>query len=269
MGKSLKQSVAISGSTGFVGKNLQIFLIRNKVKCTPILRSFFQEKKSPSLSECFCFIHLVGLGKETKDQSFEEVNVELTKRIIDICKRSKIKKIIYFSGLGVSSKSTSSYFISKFKAERLIIKSGLDYTIFRPSYIIGKDDYLTRNFKKQIQKKEIIIPGTGNYIIQPISINDVCSVIHLAIHSRSFSKKIIDLVGPEKILFKQFVKNSSRKQNTKIKKIPLKKSLIHALSDKKFPYRNEDLNILFGNFEGNHEKLRKISKIEFTNIRNI
>jgi len=269
MGMSLKQSVAISGSTGFVGKNLQRFLIKNKVKCTPVLRSFFQETRSLLLSECFCFVHLVGLGNETKNQSFEEVNVKLTKRIIDICKRSKIKKIIYFSGLGVSSKSTSNYFISKFKAERLIIKSGLDYTIFRPSYIIGKDDYLTRNFKKQVQKKEIIIPGTGNYIIQPISINDVCSVVHLAIHSKSFSKKIIDLVGPEKILFKQFVKNSIGNQNTTIKKIPLKKSLIHVLSDKKFPYGNEDLNILFGNFEGNHEKLRKISKIEFTKVTSV
>ena len=268
MGRSLKQYVAISGSTGFVGKNLLKFLTQKKLKYIPVLRSDFKKGKLPLLSKCFCFVHLAGTGNETKDESFEQVNVELTRKAIEICKKSRIKKIIYFSGLGVSSKSTSNYFISKFKAERLIIKSGLDYTIFRPSYIIGKDDYLTRNFKKQIQKKEIIIPGTGNYIIQPISINDVCSVVHLAIHSRSFSKKIIDLVGPEKILFKQFVKNSIRNQNTTIKKIPLKKSLIQV-SDKKFPYGNEDLNILFGNFEGNHEKLRKISKIEFTKVTSV
>ena len=269
MGRSLKQYVAISGTTGFVGKNLLKFLIQKKLKCIPVLRKDFQEGKPRLLSKCSCFIHLVGTGNETKDESFEQVNVELTRKAIEICKKSRIKKIIYFSGLGVSSKSISNYFISKFKAERLIIKSGLNYTIFRPSYIIGKDDYLTRNLKKQIQKKEIIIPGTGNYNIQPISINDVCSIAHLAINSINFSKKIIDLVGPEKIMFKQFIQNSTKNSKIKIEKIPSKKSTVYALSGKKFPYGIEDLNILFGNFEGNHDKLRKISKLEFTKIRRI
>ena len=269
MGKSLKQYVAISGSTGFVGKNLLKSLIEKKLKCIPVLSSDLQEGKQPQLSKCFCFVHLVGTGNETQDGSFEEVNVEITRKVIDICKKSKIKKIIYFSGLGVSSKSISKYFISKFKAERLIIKSGLDYTIFRPSYIIGKDDYLTRNLKKQIQRKKIVIPGTGNYILQPISIKDTCNVVHLAINSINFSKKIIDLVGPEKITFKQFIKNSTNNSDIEIEKIPSKKSIVYALSHKKFPYGIEDLNILFGNFEGNHDKLRKISQIEFTKIRNV
>ena len=268
MGKPLKQYVAISGSTGFVGKNLLKFLIQKKLKCIPVLRSDLQEGELPP-SKCSCFIHLVGTGNETEDESFEKVNVEITRKAIDICKKSKIKKIIYFSGLGVSSKSTSKYFISKFKAERLIIKSELDYTIFRLSYIIGNDDYLTRNLKKQIKKKKIVIPGTGNYIIQPISIKDACNVVHLAINSINFSKKIIDLVGPEKITFKQFLKNSTNNSNIEIEKIPSKKSIVYSSSHKKFPYSIEDLNILFGNFEGNHDKLRNISKIEFTKIRNI
>ena len=269
MGKILKDKIAISGTTGFVGKNLKNFLIQNNIKCKTISRLTFQKNKLPLISDCSCFVHLVGLGIETKKKSFEEVNVELTKKVVDLCKKSKIKKIIYFSGLGVSSKSTSDYFISKFKAEQLIIKSGLDYTIFRPSYIIGKDDYLTRNFKKQIRKKKILIPGSGKYIIQPISIQDVCYVVNLASQSRNFSKKIIDLVGPEKISFIQFAKNSALRFNSKIEKISTKKSFVNALTNKKFPYGVEDLNILFGNFEGNFERLRRISKIEFTKIKSI
>ena len=269
MGKILKNKIAISGTTGFVGKNLKNFFIQNNVKYKTISRLAFQKNKLLLISDCSCFVHLVGIGIETEKKSFEQVNVELTKKIIDICKKSKIKKIIYFSGLGVSSKSTSDYFISKFKAEQLIIKSGLDYTIFRPSYIIGKDDYLTRNFKKQIRKKKILIPGSGKYNIQPISIQDVCYIVNLASQSRNFSKKIIDLVGPEKISFIQFAKNSALHFNSKIEKIPIKKSFASALTEKKFPYGIEDLNILLGNFEGNFERLRKISKIEFIKIKSI
>ena len=269
MRKILKDKIAISGTTGFVGKNLGNFFTQNNIKYKTISRLAFRKNKLPLISDCYCFVHLVGIGNETEKESFEEVNVELTKKIVDACKRSKIKKIIFFSGLGVSSKSTSDYFISKFKAERFIIKSGLDYTIFRPSYIIGKDDYLTRNFKKQIRKKKILIPGSGKYIIQPISIQDVCYVVNLASQSRNFSKKIIDLVGPEKISFIQFAKNSALRFNSKIERISIKKSFVNALTNKKFPYGVEDLNILLGNFEGNFERLRRISKIEFTKINSI
>ena len=214
-------------------------------------------------------MHLIGIGSESGGKNFQEVNIDLTKKAVDICKQSKIKKIIYFSGLGVSKDSKSNYFISKFGSEQIIINSGLDYTIFRPSYIIGKDDHLTLNIQKQIKQKKVQIPGLGKYIIQPISIYDVCKIIHLASDSKNFSKKIIDLVGPEKITFKQFLRNSISDPNLIIEKIPVKKAYHNALTNKKFAYGIEDLNILLGNFQGNHTKLKKLSGINFTKVRSI
>lgn len=269
MNKRVKDKIAISGATGFVGRNLTKYFDRHNTKYTSITRTSFKTEHTQILSKCFCFIHLIGTGSENSETSFQEVNVELTKKAIDICKKSKIKKIIYFSGLGVSKDSTSKYFISKFESEQIIINSGLDYTIFRPSYIIGKDDYLTRNFKKQIRKKKILIPGSGQYVIQPISIIDVCHVVHLALHSKKFAKKIIDLVGPEKISFKQFLKNSITNSNLIIETIPVDKAYDNALVDKKFAYGIEDLNILLGNFVGNHAKLKKLSGFNFTKVRNV
>ena len=269
MSNSLKKIIGVSGATGFVGKNLREYFDQNNTPHIQITRTIFQRKKIPLLPKCFCLVHLIGIGSESGGKNFQEVNIDLTKKAVDICKQSKIKKIIYFSGLGVSKDSKSNYFISKFGSEQIIINSGLDYTIFRPSYIIGKDDYFTLNILKQIRQKRIIIPGSGKYIIQPISIHDVCYVVNLASYSRNFSKKIIDLVGPEKISFIQFAKNSALRFNSKIEKISIKKSFVNALANKKFPYGVEDLNILLGNFEGNFERLRRISKIEFTKIKSI
>jgi NADH dehydrogenase len=72
-----------------------------------------------------------------------------------LCKRAKIKKIVYNSGLGVNKSTTFGYFISKLKAEQQIIKSGLDYAILRASYIIGKNDPLTKNLLKQAKKRSL------------------------------------------------------------------------------------------------------------------
>ena len=150
----------------------------------------------------------------------------------------------------------------------MIKNSGLDYTIFRPSYIIGRDDYLTKNIQKQIKKKKILIPGSGNYIIQPISIVDVCRVINVALDAKNFSKKTIDLVGPKKISFKKFLENSV-KPNEVLENMSMKKARPHAITEKNFPYGIEDLNILSGNFQGNHEKLEKLSGLKFIKIRSI
>ena len=115
----------------------------------------------------------------------------------------------------------------------------------------------------------LLVPGSGNYLIQPISINDVNKITCIALLSKKFSNQIFDLVGPKKITFKIFLKNSISKSNIKITKISLKDAFVSALTDKTFPYGIEDLNILLGNFQGNYGKLKKISGIEFTKISSI
>ena len=128
MNKQIIDRVVISGARGFVGKNLKKFLSKNKISSIPISRQNFKKNQFPSLKNVSHFIHLAGIGSESVAQdSFVKVNIDLTKTVIELCKKNNIKNIFYFSGLGVSKNSRSSYFISKFNAEQLIKKSGLQY----------------------------------------------------------------------------------------------------------------------------------------------
>ena len=261
--------VIVSGAKGFVGKNLRKILSKNKISSISLSRNHFKKNQFPSLKNASHFVHLAGIGSESIDQdSFAKVNIELTKTVINLCKKNNVENIIYFSGLGVSKNSRSSYFISKFNAEQLIKKSGLQYTIFRPSYILGADDYLTKNISKQILKKQILIPGSGNFILQPISIDDVCSCINITLHSPKFLNKTIDLVGPKKILFKNIIKKSVSSK-IKIKKIDLELAYQKALNDINFEYSVEDLNILVGNYVGNQKKLQNLYDFKFKNVESL
>ena len=91
MAEFIKDKIAISGATGFVGKNLTKYLDQNNQKCVSITRTTLQRRKLPSLSRCFSLVNLVGTGTETAEKSFQEANIDLTKKVIDICKKSKIK----------------------------------------------------------------------------------------------------------------------------------------------------------------------------------
>lgn len=273
--------VVVTGASGFVAKNVRKYLSDNNIKLISISRNDFKKFKneikiitknydekiiSSKLKNSDALIHLVGIGKQTVDNDYNFINTELTKKIINLCKKSKINKIIYNSGLGVSSNTSLGYFISKYKAEKLIMDSNLDYTIFRPSYIIGKDDHFTKYLKKQIKTGQIQIPGSGNYSIQPISIDDVVKIIFNAITQNNFSKMILDLVGSESFTFQKYVKEFSRGTNTKIKKINLETVYHQAISNPKSEFGVDDLNLLIGDFKGDYKKLKNISKIKFSSV---
>ena len=176
---------------------------------------------------------------------------------------------MYISGLGVSNNSISSYFISKYKAEQKIINSGLDYTILRASYIIGKNDPMAINLTNQIQSGKIIIPGKGNYHLQPIFVNDVAEIIYHSVISKKFSNKTIELVGPEKITFKQFVNYFKGKRKIKIENVGLEHAYRDALHNPNSNYGIDDLNIMIGDFTGNHNKLKKLTRLKFKKFRDV
>jgi len=281
--KKLTSRIVITGANGFIARNLRRFLNEKKIATICIARRNFRNYKSEikiistefshipisKLKNSNSLIHLIGIGKETPENSYQSANIELTKKIIILCKKAKIKKIIYNSGLGVSKKTTSRYFVSKLKAEQLIVNSGLDYTIFRPSYILGTDDLLSQNLKKQIKKGSIIIPGSGNYKLQPISVNDVTKIILQATTSKKFSKKIIDLVGPEIVSFENFVKTFSNSNKIKIKKINLEDAYLDALHNTRSIFSVDDLNIMLGSYTGNFRTLEKISGLKFKSHKEI
>ncbi|MEO9309451.1 MAG: NAD(P)H-binding protein [Nitrososphaera sp.] len=274
--------IAIAGANGFVGTNLRKFLSKNKIQVISLTRKkikkFRLEKNlvfsdllsktlSTKLKGCDALIHLIGTGMQTMYADYESVNVEQTRKLVDLCKKSKIKKIVYLSGLGVHKDTAFGYFISKLKAEEIIAKSGLDYTILRASYIVGKDDPLTKNLKAQIKKGYVTIPGSGSYKLQPISVDDVSKIILLCVTSKKLSNKIVDLVGPKTISFESYVKSFVRGK-ARIKKVPLEKAYFDALTKPKNAiYGLDDLNIMIGSFTANHKRLENLCGLRLSRLQ--
>jgi len=273
--------IVVVGASGFVGKNLRKFLHELNLDVLAISRKNFRKhvsevkitstnllepKLQTKLKNYDALIHLIGIGRQSSKSTFEEINLNLTKNVIKACKNAGIKKIIFISGLGVSRSNKSDYFVSKYKAEREIINSGLDYTIFRASYIIGKTDYLTKALSKQMKKGVIIIPGSGKYRLQPIFVLDVAKIILEAINEKKFSKKILDLVGPQKMSFEDFVRLFTKNTSVKIQKINLESAYDEAKRNTRSVYGLESLNILVGDYTSDGKQLKKLSGVKLTTV---
>ena len=276
----LKNSIALTGISGYVGQNMRKMLARINVPVVCLTRKHLRARKSEimiitepwsspkalrALRKCSVMIHLAGVGHHVGGLGFSQ-NITLANSAIDACKNANIPKIIFTSGLGADS-ATSAYFTSKLEAERIIKKSHIPYIIFRASYIVGRGDALTRKISKLAKARLCIVPGDGKYIIQPIHIDDACSAILSLALSDRLANKTLDLVGPRKISYKNFV--SMIVGNNAARSIPIQTALHDAVCNIHAPYDIDELAILLGSFEGDHDTLKKRTGIKFHSMNDM
>ena len=104
-----------------------------------------------------------------------------------------------------SPDSTLPYFRGKAVLEQYLHSSGLSYAILRPTVVFGKEDILLNNIAYLLRRFPFfVIPGSGNYQLQPISVEDLAE---LAVRAGSGDENVIvDAVGPETFTFAELVR---------------------------------------------------------------
>src|SRR5439155_1392398 len=72
--------------------------------------------------------------------TYEKVDGEGTERQVAAAKKAGVQRIIYMSGAGTREGRTEPWFRAKLRAEKAVTQSGMNWTIFRPSWIYGPTD---------------------------------------------------------------------------------------------------------------------------------
>ena len=155
-----------------------------------------------ALSGVDIVVHMGALTKSTRESDYFETNVNGTKNLIDACLKSGVKKIIYISSAAVSSKG-GGYSRSKLEAEQYIKKSGLKWTILRPSEVYGQSSSDSINSLIDWVKRHTFVPviGGGKCKLSPVFVDDVVSAMALAVSDKELENEIIVLAGPEELTY--------------------------------------------------------------------
>jgi uncharacterized protein YbjT (DUF2867 family) len=209
--------IFITGSTGFVGKEIVKRFMQKGEKVLLLVRNDssipFQVEKikgdvldNKSLVEgmkkCNKVVHLVGIIRETKGQTFEKIHVQGTQNVVKAAKECGISKIVHMSALGTRENAKSRYHKTKWEAEEIVRSSGIPYVIFRPSIIVGKEDKFVNLFVSMIKGmpgKLGILPvvGKGKNKFQPIGVEDVADCFVKACLDEKIVNKTYVLAGDE------------------------------------------------------------------------
>ena len=143
--------------------------------------------------------------KNRKDGYAHEIAVENTRKLLLAAEEAGVNRIVHFSVAHPTKAPDWSYFRGKVEVENLLTESSLSYAILRPTVFFGGErDVLINNMAWLIRKFPVFgIFGMGNYLIQPIHIEDVAKVA--VEQGESVEDVVLDVAGPEIFTYREYV----------------------------------------------------------------
>jgi NADH dehydrogenase len=101
------------------------------------------------------------------------------------------------SALGTRPDARSRYHQTKWAAEEAVRRSGLDWTIFRPSLIVGRGDEFVSVLARMIRLLPAVpVLGSGRYRLQPVAVEHVAEGFARALRVESSIGRTYEVGGP-------------------------------------------------------------------------
>jgi NADH dehydrogenase len=153
-------------------------------------------------------VHAASLMLPNPAGRIEAVNTGGTASLLQAASQWGARRFVYISAVSAVYETKNVYGASKARAERMVMDSGLAYTILRPTMIYGRDGGL--HFQKLvglIRRAPGALPilGPGRARLQPVWIEDVATAIELALSSPQAVKKAYNVSGQTIVTFNELV----------------------------------------------------------------
>jgi NADH dehydrogenase len=224
--------IAITGGTGFVGRNIarlfahdghNLVLVARGVDRTDaqiriLAGSHFvpvglddTAELAKAMAGCEAVIHCAGINRELGSQTYQRVHVEGTRHVVQAARQAGVRKIILISFLRARPNCGSGYHESKWAAEELIRSSGLDYTVLKCGVIYGKGDHMLDHLSHAFYTFPVFaFVGFKDKPIRPNAVEDVARIVRASVFEGALSKQTVAVLGPEQLGLRDAVRRVTR-----------------------------------------------------------
>ncbi|HZQ82829.1 MAG TPA: complex I NDUFA9 subunit family protein [Gaiellaceae bacterium] len=147
---------------------------------------------------CTHVVHLVSIIRGSRDD-FQRVMVQGTQNALAAAKDAGVERFVLMSAIGGDEehRDVAPYFAAKFAMEQEVVRSGLEHTIFRPSFVFG-DGGILPTFLAQVRYAPVVpVIGSGKQRIQPIWVEDVAEYFARGVDLPGATNRSFDLGGPD------------------------------------------------------------------------
>jgi NADH dehydrogenase len=213
--------VLVTGGSGFVGDHIvrrlvaDGFAVRVASRTRP--RSLPQDvdhvvgdvaergSVTAAVEGVDALVHLTAIIVERGSQTFERVNHQGTRNVIDAMRDRGVERIVHMSALGASPDERFPYLRSKWLAEEAVRAGGLKWTILRPSVLHGEGAGFFRPIVWSLRWAPVYpMVARGRNRFQPLWIEDLARGIVACLRGAA-ENQTLDLGGPEVLTFSDIV----------------------------------------------------------------
>lgn len=147
---------------------------------------------------CDAVVHIAGIAEEDPPKrTFEAVNVEGTRNILEEAKRAGVQRFVFVSSLGADI-GQSAYHQSKKAAEEIVARSDVQWTIVRPGNVYGPGDEVLSLILKMVRVLPAVpVIDGGNQEFQPIWHEDLAKMLAATVERHDLAKQTLEAAGPE------------------------------------------------------------------------
>tara|TARA_B110001450_G_C17652370_1_gene493843 strand:- start:658 stop:1761 length:1104 start_codon:yes stop_codon:yes gene_type:complete len=202
--------ILVTGADGFIGKNLCLKLTENRHDIIKFNRSDSDDNLDQYIKDVDFIFHLAGENRPISNESFELVNIGLTKKLASCLKKSNNRSTVIFSS---SSQATASnpYGESKYEAEKVLQSlsndNGNPLRIYRLPGIFGKwakPNYnsVVATFCHNISRNQPITISDPKKELELVYIDQVIESFLSCINDPSFNNEPFVKLDPYKISLK-------------------------------------------------------------------
>ncbi len=176
-------------------------------------------------------INLVGILNESgrSGKGFARAHAELPERVVEAMRAAGSTRLLHMSALNASAQAPSHYLRSKAAGEEIVRRSGLRWSIFRPSVIFGPRDSFVNRFAALLRLMPGVFPlACPDARLQPVYIGDVAHAYAQALTDERTVGQSYNLCGPDAYTLREIVTRIAGWTGRRVRILGLNRTLSFA-----------------------------------------
>ena len=146
-----------------------------------------------------------------KHRTFMEVDAAGTERLVAAAREAGVTRLLYVSGAGAAPDAKRHWFRAKWRAEEAVRRSGLTWTIIRPTWIFGPRDVSLNRFVG-FARRLFMVPmtNTGSQLLAPVFVDDAAALAADSLVADAAVDQVFELGGPETLTMRKIIASALR-----------------------------------------------------------
>jgi NADH dehydrogenase len=174
-----------------------------------------------AMADAAAVIHLPGVLFERPGSTYEDANVETTRRMARAAARAAVRKIVLVSAVGADARSSNRYWRTKAEAEAIVRTSGIPFTVLRVPMLLGRGTEAAAALRRRLAHGAIPLLAGGRTVEQPLDVDDLA---HGALRAGAVgvaAGQTLDLVGPVALTVREMVERAAATTGRRVRVVPV------------------------------------------------